>query len=166
MKYPLQSTKFQHFTIWCEAMDQYTKYNYSLIDLERIVALKCLFPKGLNNKLQLLFPNVITLTKQEFIPSTQPLNGNWIAGFVSADGHFSQGQRRSTQTRLGKTVSLRFMVTQHDRDLQLLFRIKTRFQDIGSIRPRANNASVYRVVKLEHLKSIIIPFFNEYFIAW
>ena len=67
-----------------------------------------------------------------FIPSTESLNPNWIAGFVNADGSFNLGYVKDSRMRLGATCNPYFDVSQHGRDRILLERIQS-FLNCGSI---------------------------------
>jgi LAGLIDADG endonuclease len=99
--------------------------------LKQIVAIKSHLPQGLNNSLKFAFPSFLMAAKQ-FIPSTEPLNPNWIAGFVDGDGHFTLGWRNS-RYKLGATRIPLFSVGQNGRDIILLQRILSSL-DCGSIR--------------------------------
>jgi hypothetical protein len=57
--------------------------------LKIILAYKGYFPNGLNEDLKKAFPDIQPYERPVFVPSTESLNPHWIAGFVSADGHFS-----------------------------------------------------------------------------
>jgi len=61
----------------------------NLEGLKKIISYKGVFKKGLNDNLRSKFPEVKLIIPTEFIPNMEPLNGHWIAGFVTADGHFT-----------------------------------------------------------------------------
>jgi hypothetical protein len=46
-----------------------------------------------------------------------PLDPNWIAGFVQADGTFGLNYTKQVRMRLGYTCQPQFRVCQHERDL-------------------------------------------------
>lgn len=127
---------------------------------------KGIFPKGLNDSLKKSFPSVVPLVKPEFVPSTSPLNGHWIAGFVTADGSFSLGVRNNPAVNSKRSLIINpiFLITQHDRDRALLFRIQTSL-GAGLIQFRDNSSSVFRVSSISGNVSIIIPFFTKYPLA-
>jgi len=54
-----------------------------------------------------------------------PLNPNWIAGFVAADGSFSAYWQESNKSRIGGFVKQSFVLVQHSRDIQILEKVKT-----------------------------------------
>jgi len=66
-----------------------TKEHLTLEGLLRIVAIKSFFPQGLNPLLISAFPSLPNLEKPDFIPSSEPLNPHWLAGFVNGDGSFT-----------------------------------------------------------------------------
>lgn len=52
----------------------------------KILSLKSIINLGLNSSLLTSFPTVELQPKPIYIPSTQPLNPNWISGFTAGDG--------------------------------------------------------------------------------
>jgi len=89
------------------------------------------------------------------------LDGHWIAGFVEADGHFSLGLRKQSDLKFGFRVSPKFSITQHNRDILLLNRIKLVFT-FGNIHTHTKDNSRIEVAKRDMLINNIIPFFEIY----
>jgi len=93
--------------------------------------------------------------------SKNKLNKNWILGFVDAEGCFFIGINKNKTMKLGEQVLPEFKIVQHNRDIQLLYKIKDFFK-CGIIKPNKNKNDViyeYRVRNINHLNNIIIPFF-------
>jgi LAGLIDADG endonuclease len=90
LKFPLQSTKWVNFQLWSRDM-MVAKQHLTRSGLLSIVAIQSHFPNGLSPLLTSAFPKLPSVYKPEFIPSTLPLDPNWIAGFVNGDGSFSLG---------------------------------------------------------------------------
>ena len=85
----------------------------------------------------------------------------WIAGFTDGEGTFHIGISKNSEMTLGYQVLLEFVITQHTRDEQLLNHIKDYFK-VGVVR-RSNNKGIlcYRVRSRQHLREVIIPFFEK-----
>ncbi|HEY0733199.1 MAG TPA: LAGLIDADG family homing endonuclease [Chitinophagaceae bacterium] len=85
-----------------------------------------------------------------------------MAGFTSGEGCFSVGVLKANTTKLGETVRLRFQLTQHVRDEQLMKGLVT-YLGCGTVRTRKGGLAVdYRVDKFLDLTAKIIPFFEKY----
>jgi len=85
-----------------------------------------------------------------------------LAGFTTGEGCYSVGVLKANTTKLGETVRLRFQLTQHVRDDQLMKGLEA-YLDCGTVRNRKGGLAVdYRVDKFSDLTAKIIPFFEEY----
>jgi hypothetical protein len=60
--------------------------------------------------------------ERQIIKTTNIPNPNWIAGFTCGEGCFSVNISKG-QTKIGHSVSLRFSIAQHKRDLKLMEKI-------------------------------------------
>ena len=78
------------------------------------------------------------------------INKDWLVGFVDGEGTFFIGIQGG--------VLAEFVITQHKRDIQLLYAIR-KFLNCGVIRVQ-QNICYFRVRKREHLLNIILPFFS------
>ena len=84
-----------------------------------------------------------------------------MAGFTSGEGCFLVSIYEST-TNLGFTPKLRFSITQHSRDEQLLLSFLA-YLGCGRYTIRTSgNAGDYLCTKFSDIVGKIIPFFNEY----
>lgn len=95
--------------------------------------------------------------------SNNVLHPYWITGFVDAEGCFTIkfGKSKSCKTRW--FVQAIFQINVHVRDKNLLLKIKSFFNDIGTIRiDNKNNKICYRVHKISDINKIIIPHFENY----
>lgn len=99
--YPLETSKSIHFLLWCEVLDLIQKkVHFTHEGFLRILSIKAVFPKGLSGKLTELYPDVIPIKKPEFVPSTNPWNPHWVAGFVQADGSFGLNVTKQPRMKL------------------------------------------------------------------
>lgn len=83
----------------------------------------------------------------------------WVAGFVTGEGCFSISIVKDKNYKLKEYVQLRFLVTQHKRDEQLIINL-TKILGCGKIYP---NGSAFdcRVNKFSDIIEKIIPFFEK-----
>ncbi len=90
------------------------------------------------------------------------MNEQWITGFTDGEGCFHIGISKNAETTLGYQVLLDFVITQHERDEQLLNEIKTYF-GVGVVRTSNGSGNIlcYRVRAQKHLREVIIPFFEK-----
>lgn len=89
------------------------------------------------------------------------LQAQWIVGFVDGDGCF--GVFLSTRVNRPSPFQLmpRFVVTQHRRDLQVLYALKAHF-GCGQVYSKGDSTAEWKVQNLKHLLSEIIPFFEKH----
>ena len=164
LKYPLQTSKKIHFKAWSKVLDILIKnQHFNLKGLHESVALKGFSPEGISEKLKSEFPNVKIKKYPVFIPSTAPLDPNWVAGFTNADGGFSQGARTRKDSILVAFDPV-VHITQHERDLTVLERILLVF---GKGKIYTSKSDRYRI-HITGYKNIaqnpnsIIEFYNTY----
>ena len=85
---------------------------------------------------------------------------NWIAGFVTGEGCFDINIPKSTN-KIGYRVQLRFRITQHLRDLELM-ECLIKYLVSGQIYKYPNKQAVSLiVVKFSDIINTIIPFFEK-----
>ena len=130
--------------------------------LLKIVQIKASMNLGLPETLMSEFKDIVPvlrpLIKTDNIPDP-----NWISGFVAGDGSFDINIPVSNN-KLGYRVQLRFRITQHVRDLDLLNLIIFYFKS-GSIYkyPKQEAVSI-AFFNLEDITNIIIPFTLFFFL--
>jgi len=161
----LHTSKINHFNAWCKVIDLVlTKRHLTLDGLEEIVALKGCFPKGLNETLKATFLHVKVKEYPEFFPSTLPLDGNWVAGFVNADGSFSLGKKKDPKGFFGLKFACFFSVSQHNRDLHILNKIANIFAQ-GRIIPEAKDCFQFQITGAKNIglgPNSVLNFFKNY----
>ena len=81
------------------------------------------------------------------------LTKKWILGFVEGDGCF-----KVLNTKQGKRYC--FVVSQDKRSKDVLYALKEHF-GCGFVNSAGKNMYEYRVANQEHLKNIILPFFEK-----
>lgn len=89
------------------------------------------------------------------------LEAQWIVGFVDGEGCFHIGIAKNNRLKLGYQVFPEFVVVQHERDVKLLHHIKSYF-GCGVVRKNHGDRMCYRVQDINHLSSLIVPFFEKH----
>ena len=92
---------------------------------------------------------------------TRVLSPEWIVGFVDGEGYFHIAINKNKTMPHNIQVLLEFTVVQHKADLQILHALKA-FWQCGVVRVNHGNRMCYRVRGQEHLRNIIVPFFEKH----
>lgn len=90
-----------------------------------------------------------------------PLHAQWITGFTDGQGCFHVALNRNPGLRFGYQILPEFSVVQHQRDVQILHRLKT-YWGCGVVRRNHDTRMCYRVRRLHHLDTVIVPFFEQH----
>lgn len=89
------------------------------------------------------------------------LDAQWIVGFVDGEGCFHVSINRHEEMTAGYQVLPEFTVVQHERDVQVLYALKSYF-GCGVVRKNHGDRMAYRVRGIEHLMERIVPFFEKH----
>ena len=89
------------------------------------------------------------------------LEPSWITGFVDGEGYFHVAITAQKSMLLGRQVLPEFTVVQHQRNIQVLYALKSFFK-CGVVRPNHGDRMAYRVRGHINLFSIILPFFEKH----
>lgn len=161
INYGLVTQKRIDFLLFCSAYELIkNKQHLTDAGFKKILSIRASLNLGLTDKLKLAFPDVL--------PATRPKHGecgiqnpNWFAGFTSGDGCFNIIVAKSSHTKTGYRVGLRFQVTQHNRDIKLLNSFIT-YLGCGRVEGLSPLASNYVVTKFSDIVDKVIPFFDKY----
>lgn len=161
-EYPLQTQKTADFMLFKKAINiMLNKGHLSIEGLHRIINIKASMNLGLNDKLKSEFSNNFPVERLKFLIDNIP-NPNWISGFVSGEGNFDVKIQKSKSHKIGYQVLLRFRISQHDKDIELM-EILIKFLGTGQIEKDPRNSVVTLVItKFSNINNIIIPFFEKY----
>lgn len=85
------------------------------------------------------------------------LDPHWLTGFITGDGSFSASSRNNKRN----AFRVRFYLTQHSRDLELLKVIQNYFSGIGSICKNGSGFN-YEVGSYKDCYTHLLPFFLKY----
>lgn len=86
--------------------------------LQQIINIKASLNLGVSDTIKSEFSQINPVDR-EIIETTNIPDPNWISGFVSGEGNFDAGIRKTSNV-LGYRVYLRFRISQHERDTRLL----------------------------------------------
>ncbi len=126
-----------------------------------MVKIKSSINKGLSDNLKDSFPNTIPTLRPEVKFSNIP-DPFWLSGFREGEGYFGVEIYKSEPSKGKYSVTLRFILTQNNRDYLLLSNLVNYF-GCGHIKEnRENNITHFYVSNLDSINSIILPFFEKY----
>ena len=161
-KYPLITQKQADYLLFREVFLMLEgKEHLTTQGIAKIVALKASLNKGLSDELKVAFPNIIPASRL-IIKNSKISDPNWLAGFASGEGSFNISIRKSKTHSSGYQVHLKFTITQHWRDEQLL-RSLVDYLDCGKVY-KDGETFQYQVQKFTDHTENIIPFFSKYLI--
>ena len=167
-KYQLQTQKRVNFELFEQIFDLMLKKEHLTLEgLEGIVAHKASMNLGLSEKLQSAFPDVVPVPIP-IVKNKKIQDPNWLAGFTTGEGCFFIRIQASKTHSLKMQVILKFQLTQHSRDEQLMESL-IKYLDCGNIY-KIRNAFDFQVTKFDDITQKIIPFFKKHHIlgvkAW
>jgi len=132
------------------------KEHLTIDGIKKFVPIKAAMNNGPSDILKEAFPDFLPV----IIPEVKlPVNieSQWIAGFVDAEGCFFVNVFKA-KTKSGFAVSLVFKITQHAKDMELLWNL-TNYLNCGLVYFSASqNRADLMVSKLADLASIIVFF--------
>lgn len=165
-KYPLITNKLYDYLLWRQVLIIIDRKEHLTEEgLRKIVAIKAAMNLGLSDKLKEAFPGIVPVqrslvTEGAVVSPPKIFDPYWLAGFTSAEGCFFVNITKSGI--LKERIQLRFIITQHSRDAQLMKSL-TEYFNCGSCRKRAGGLAVdFSVDNFSDLTDKILPFFKEY----
>jgi len=161
LKYPLITQKGADFKLFVLIVNLINKgAHLTLEGLQQIINIKASMNFGVSDSIKSEFSN-INPVEREIIETTNIPDPNWISGFVSGEGNFDAGIRKSTN-KIGFRTYLRFRIPQHARDVNLI-KLIILYLGAGRLEQDGRKPLVYLVIgNFTDLTQIIIPFFNKY----
>jgi hypothetical protein len=160
-KYPLITQKRGDYLIFKEVIGMVAKKEHLTREgLDKIVALKASLNKGLPDKLKAAFPNVVSINRP-LVKLPLSINPYWLAGFIEAEGCFNINLLKSKTHIIGTQVNVRFILTQHLRDLELM-RIIAQFLGYGILSEDKRKPIIYlTVTKISDITKVV-SFLTEF----
>ena len=156
-KYPLLTQKQADLILFLQIIELINKGAHTTVNgLQKIINIKASLNLGLSESHKSEF-NQVNPVERKIIQTTNIPDPNWVSGFVSGEGNFDASLRTTSK---GSKVSLRFRVSQHQRDTQLMGLL---ISYLGVGRLEKSRSTVTLVIgNFSDLNKFIIPFFNQY----
>ncbi len=108
----------------------------------------------------IFFKNVNKLLIKKFSHLEPKLDPNWVTGFVDSEGCFTVAIE--ILDPLKWKVRISFEISLHEKDKEILEKIKS-FFGVGAIYNRSDKKiCVYRITNINYINDIIIPHFIKY----
>lgn len=169
-KYPLLTKKLEDFKLFTQIVTLVNKKEHlTITGLHKIISLKASMNLGLPKPLKTAFP---AAAAADITPAIRPkrfdedlLNSNidpyWMVGFTEGEGCFSIKITKSSTTKTGWQVQLRYNITQHSID-KVFMNSLVKFWGCGKVFLRFRENKVdFQILKLKDLSEIVIPFFKN-----
>lgn len=119
-KYPSLTQKAADFILFKQVVDLMSKREYLSIEgLQKIINIKASLNTGISEIVKSEFINVSPVARPLILTNNIP-DPNRVAGFVSGEGNFDVRLPKSKAYKIGYRSQLRFRITQHDRDINLM----------------------------------------------
>lgn len=159
-QYPLITKKQADFLLFKEVINLVKQGEHLRVEgLKKILSLKASINLGISQELNEAFPDIIPVLRPDLKNLIAP-NHDWFAGFTDAEGCFFISVRDSVNSKLKKAVSLRFILTQHLRDEELIRSFIT-ILGCGRYIPRSTrDYGEFVVERFSDLNNKIIPLFE------
>jgi hypothetical protein len=160
-KYPLITQKRADYELFKKGFELINQKKHLTSEgLLNLVAIKASLNNGLSVSLKEAFPN-ITPFPRPIVELPEKVNSNWLTGFVSAEGCFLILIYKGA-TRTGFIIKLRFQITQHSRDAQLMQSLVS-YLGCGHYYARSTGlAGDFMVEKFIDINKNIIPLFKKH----
>lgn len=161
--FPLQTQKRSDFELFKRAISIASQGPLSLSGLQMIVNLKSSLNKGLSCKLKKSFPNYVSSgesSRPRYVLTSLP--PFWVSGFTEAESCFSIRIVDNFRLKTGTEVQLRFSITQHVRDKNLLLALKEFFGCGNYLERKNKSAGDFIIYGNVSINRILIPFFLNY----
>lgn len=161
-KYPLITQKRADYILFKSIVNLMNrKEHLTLEGLRQIVGIRAAMNNGLSEKQKAVFSDVIPV-KRPLVVDQEIQDPNWLAGFSEGEGCFFVDIFKSTTHKIGYQVKLKFVITQHVRDIYLIESF-TKFLGCGKVVTTANGLLVQFIVSnFSDIVDIIIPFLKKY----
>jgi hypothetical protein len=128
--------------------------------IQAIINIRASLNLGLSEVQKVNFPNTIPVIRP-YIPLTERLHPEWMAGFITGEGCFFIKVNKG-RNKVGVGIQLVFQIAQHIRDESLLKSFIAFFKCGQYIKPLNQEWGYFQCTKFSDNYNIIIPFFSQY----
>jgi len=166
--HPLITKKHSDYLLFKKiVLSMLNKEHNFLEGIKKIVNLRASLNLGLSSDLNKAFPKTIPTKKLESYSKCNTVYNNlhpeWVAGFSTGESNFFIAVQES-KTKSGLSVSLRFSIGQHSRDLILLKGLFNLFGGGTVVNYKKRALCEFVVTKIDLIIQYVIPFFNKHVI--
>lgn len=176
-KYPLLSEKLGDYNLFKQGIELIiNKAHLNKEGFSKILAIKAGLNLGFSDEFKLLFPYINAVKKPQ-VSKQNIFNFNWLAGLTSGcasclcfarsmlrsgKGCFHVSIRNSPTTNLGKSITLKFHIVQHGKDIELIKLLRYTLK-CGRIELVLQQSAVYFVVtNFKDIFEKLISLFDNY----
>ena len=85
----------------------------------------------------------------------------WVTGFTDGEGTFYVGINKNPTMKIGYQVLPEFRIVQHEKDIKLLYALKSFFQG-GVVRVNHDERMELRIRSIDSLNKKVIPHFDKF----
>lgn len=167
-QYPLLTKKRIDYRLFKQiVLLMLSQQHHTLSGTQKIVNLKASLNLGLSDELKKSFPNRDGFSIKNLDSETENsqtysnIDSNWLAGFASGESNFFIAVQKS-KTISGISISLRFSISQHSRDLLLVKSFIKFFGGGFIINYKKRPLCEFIVAKMDIILQNIIPFFDKH----
>ena len=160
--YPLNTKKYLDYLLFKKIVFKLLNKEHNTYEgLQDIVNIRSSLNLGLSNELKKAFPGTVPAIRPEFL--LKNISGpSWLAGFATGESNFFITVQKS-KSKSGLTISLRFSISQHSRDVLLLESLVNYFGCGYVAKYEKRSVCEFIVTKIDHIVENIIPFFDKQF---
>lgn len=160
LNYPLISQKKSDFELFKMVIDLMNNGEHLTKEgFIKILSIRASMNNGLSENLINSFPNINPISRP-LVENNAINNPFWLAGFADGESCFNVSINKS-KSKTGFTVTLRFIIAQHSRDLLLMKNIQKYLGCGNVIVNDKEKMATLTVSVLSDLIYIIIPFFEK-----
>ena len=160
--FPLVTQKQADYILYKEIVSRMAnKKHLTNSGLIKILSLRASLNLGLKEWVADLIKDIEVAPRPK-VPALENLQPNWLSGFVSAEGCFSIGLSKNVKLKTGYRAGIRFILTQHNRDIVLINQIRDFFGSGRVISSNRTNSVELWIIDFEAIKLKIVPFFDKF----
>jgi len=161
-KYPLITQKFADYQLFKQVVDMVNRKEHLTEEgLRKIIAIKASNNNGLTKTLKAAFPNISPVPRLKVTGQRIP-DPHWIAGFVYGEGCFYVVIKNCSTNISGFQAQLKFQITQHIRDEELLISLVDYFGCGQYFISKGRDWGDFTLTKFSDITVKILPFFDKY----
>ena len=159
--YPLIPKKKADYELFRRVVYLFNKKRHLTYEgITEIIKIKGAMNWGLSSELKAVFPKIDSVSRPYVVIPKIP-NPQWIAGFASGEGFFMVKINKSSTTKSGFSVLLRFQITQHSKD-ELLIKSLVHYLGCGYCNTNTTDTTNFICNKFSENIEKIIAFFRQY----